>query len=100
MLLSGRSDEVVDRLTEKMMKLSDKQEFEKAAAARDQIKAVQSVIQKQKVVSADLISRDIIVQAKAIGDICIVVLQIRKGILIGRQHFYLTAPENLMNLNL
>jgi len=93
MLLSGRSDEVVEKLTEKMLRLSDKQEFEKAAIARDQIKAVQSVIQKQKVVSGDLINRDIIVQAKATGDICIVVLQIRKGVLIGRQHFYLTAPE-------
>ncbi|MCD6162222.1 MAG: excinuclease ABC subunit UvrC [candidate division Zixibacteria bacterium] len=93
LMLSGRSDEVVETLTAKMMEHSDRQEFEKAAAARDQIRALQSIIQKQKVVSGDLINRDIIVVARAVADVCIVVLQIRKGILIGRQHFYLTAPE-------
>lgn len=93
LMLSGRSDEVIEILTAKMIRHSDKQEYEKAAAVRDQVRALQKVIEKQKVVTGDLINRDIIVVARAIKDVCVVVLQIRKGILIGRQHFYLTAPE-------
>ncbi|MCP4580449.1 MAG: excinuclease ABC subunit UvrC [candidate division Zixibacteria bacterium] len=94
LFLSGRSDEVAEKLAAKMIKFSDNQEFEKAALARDQITAIQSVIQRQKVVSDDLADRDIIVLARSAVDICLVVLQIRRGVLIGRQHFYLTAPED------
>lgn len=97
MFLSGRSDEIVQRLTEKMMTLSDNQEFERAALIRDQIEAIKAVIEKQKVVSDEQIDRDIIALARTLDDICIVVIQIRKGVLIGRQHFYLTAPENIAN---
>jgi len=94
MFLSGRSDEVMERLTRRMYELADKEEFEKAAIVRDQIEAIKSVIQKQKVVSEDLVDRDIVAMARAISDICVVTLQVRRGVLIGRQHFYLTAPED------
>ena len=97
MFLSGRSDEIVNRLTEKMMKLSDRQEYERAALIRDQIEAIRAVIQKQKVVSEERIDRDIIALARSLADVSIVVIQIRKGVLIGRQHFYLTAPEDITN---
>jgi excinuclease ABC subunit C len=97
LFLSGRSAEVIENLTEKMTRLSDSQEFEKAALVRDQIAAIKPVIQKQKVVSDDLADRDIIVLARSVTDVCIVVLQIRRGVLIGRQHFYLTSPEDITN---
>jgi len=95
LFLSGRSDEVADRLNAKMLALSERQEFEKAAVIRDQLVAIKSVIQKQKVVSDDLGNRDIVSLARAGTDACAVVLQIRRGVLIGRQHFYLTAPEDI-----
>jgi excinuclease ABC subunit C len=95
LLLSGRSDEVARRLTVRMEQLSENQEYEKAAIVRDQLAGIQSVIQKQKVVSSDLINRDIIALARSSEDICLVVLQIRNGVLIGRQHFYLTAGEEI-----
>lgn len=95
LFLSGRSEEVVERLTARMKKLSEGEEFEKAAIVRDQIAAIKSMIQKQKVVSSDLIDRDIIAVARSAEDVCTVVLQIRKGVLIGRQHFYLTAGEEI-----
>jgi len=95
LFLSGRSNEVAEKLTAKMMKHSDNQEFEKAAIIRDQIDAIKSVIAKQRVVSEELIDRDLIATARSLDDVCMVVLQIRKGVLIGRQHFYLTAPEDI-----
>ncbi len=41
--LSGKNDELQKTLEEKMLRLSDKLEFEKAAFVRDQIKALQKV---------------------------------------------------------
>ena len=97
LFLSGRSDEIIVRLNDKMMQLSEKMEYEKAAQVRDQIEAIKSVIERQRVVSEELIDRDIIVIARTLTDVCVVVLQIRRGVLIGRQHFYLTAPEDISN---
>ena len=73
LFLSGRSDEVAEKLKIRMMKKSDNQEFEKAAIVRDQIAAIESVIQRQKVVSDDLANRDIIVLARSADDVCLVV---------------------------
>lgn len=97
LFLSGRSEEVVEKLTARMKKLSEGEEFEKAANVRDQITAIKSMIQKQKMVSSDLVDRDIIAMARSAEDVCTVVLQIRKGVLIGRQHFYLTAGEEIFD---
>lgn len=97
LFLSGRSDEIIERLSARMMKLSDGMEFEKAAVVRDQIDAIKAVVERQRVVSDDLIDRDIIVMARALTDICVVILQIRRGVLIGRQHFYITSPEDIPN---
>ena len=95
MFLSGRSSEIAERLTEKMTALSDNMEFEKAAVIRDQLATIKLLIEKQRVVSDDLIDRDILVSARSLTDVCVVIIQIRKGVLIGRQHFYLTAPEDI-----
>ncbi len=97
LFLSGRSDEVINNLDDKMNEYSEKLEFEKAAQVRDQIAGIRSVVEKQKVVSEDLADRDIIVQARSSADVCIVVLQVRQGVLIGRQHYYMTAPEEIDN---
>jgi excinuclease ABC subunit C len=95
LFLSGRSDEVSQRLSLKMEQLSEKMEYEKAAVIRDQLAALQSVIQKQRVVSGELLDRDIIALARSGEDCCAVVMQIRQGVLLGRQHFYLTAGEEI-----
>jgi len=95
LFLSGRSDEVRQRLALKMEQLSEKMEYEKAVVIRDQLAALQSVIQKQRVVSSELLDRDIIALARSGEDCCAVVMQIRHGVLIGRQHFYLTAGEDI-----
>jgi len=42
--LSGKSDEVQKNLTQKMTRLSEQQEYEKAAFIRDQIKALDKVV--------------------------------------------------------
>jgi len=86
--LNGRKQELVNQLVEQMGAYSSEQNYEAAARCRDQIRAIERIIQKQKVVNADRLDRDYIGSAEVAEDGCFSVLQIRDGVLLGRQHFY------------
>ncbi len=92
MVLSGRGGELIERLRERMNKYAEEMEFEKAAEARDQIEALESIRHKQKVDAGAIVNRDIIAFAREASDTVAVVLQVREGILIGRQDFQLSFP--------
>jgi len=91
LFLSGRSQTLIDRLREKMNAYSESLDFEKAAEMRDQIEALESVRHKQKVDAGKVIDRDIIAFAREGRDTVTVILQIREGVLIGRQDFQLRS---------
>lgn len=91
LFLSGKNHLLMEHLKETMNEYSVLEEFEKAALARDQIKALESVIERQKVADVEKVDRDIIAFAREKKDISVVALQIREGILIGRQNFHLTG---------
>jgi excinuclease ABC subunit C len=94
MFLSGKSREIVHRLQEKMKKLSEELRYEDAAKIRDQLKAIESATQRQRVVSYDMIDRDIIAVAIEGNDASIGLLQVRDGLLLGQEQFYVsTAGE-------
>ncbi len=97
MFLSGRAETMIDNLRKKMELCSKRMEFEQAAEIRDQIDALESVRHKQKVDVGKLISRDIIACAREEREIVAVVLQVREGVLIGRQDFRLTAETDESN---
>jgi len=94
MVLKGKSKTLIDHLTEKMHAASAALNFEEAAEARDQVEALQSTMIKQKVDVGDLIDRDIVALAREGGDIVAIVMQIREGVLIGRQDFQLRAEDD------
>jgi excinuclease ABC subunit C len=87
LFLSGKSKEIAARLKERMDKLSERLEYEEAAKVRDQIKAIESVIQKQRVVCHDLIDRDIIAVSSEGGDACVTLLEVREGVLLGQKRY-------------
>jgi excinuclease ABC subunit C len=91
LFLSGRNNLLKEQLQEKMNHYSAEEKFEKAAFIRDQIKALESVMEKQKVSGMDPVDRDVIALARHKKDISVVTLQIREGILVGRQNFHLTG---------
>lgn len=95
MFLSGKSRRLVDELKAKMQRASDEMRFEDAKVLRDQVEALQSVMVKQNVDIGEKVDRDIIATAREDNEIMAVVMQIREGVLIGRQDFRLTAdPED------
>lgn len=93
LFLSGKNSPLVKNLERKMNDYSSREEYEKAAAVRDQIHALESVTERQKVSEVDQVDRDILAFAREGRDIALVALQIREGVLIGRQTFHLTATR-------
>src|SRR5690606_31701013 len=72
MFLSGKEDKLIEIIEEKMKKASEALDFESAAKYRDQIKSLNIILEKQKVVSTNaLIDQDVIGMAKGIDDVCI-----------------------------
>jgi excinuclease ABC subunit C len=85
--LEGRTESIVTRLRSDMSQAAEALNFERAAALRDQIQAIERVVEKQKVVSSDYIDSDVIAMARTNGDACVQVFFIRSGKLIGREYF-------------
>ncbi len=93
--LSGHSEGIVMRLQNEMEKASEEMRFEKAAALRDQLKAIQSIIERQKVVFAtDYKDSDVLAMARSDGEACVQIFFIRGGKLIGREYFILEGTED------
>jgi len=92
-LLQGKTASLIEQLETEMQELAERQEYEEAARVRDQIVAIKSVMQKQKVSNVEGGDRDIIAFARAGDDCSAVVLQLREGLLIGRQNYHLRSGK-------
>jgi excinuclease ABC subunit C len=96
--LNGQSDPIVKRLGKEMAKASEELRFEKAAAVRDQLKAIQAIVERQKIVfNTDYLDSDVIAMARADGEACVQIFFIRGGKLIGREYFILEGTEETTN---
>ncbi len=92
--LNGRTAPIVDRLEIEMHRAAESLEFEKAAARRDQIKAIHTVVERQKVVSPDYVDSDVVAMARSDKEACVQVFFIRGGKLIGREYFLLEGADD------
>lgn len=92
--LNGHSEPIVARLEKEMQKASDELRFEKAAAMRDQLKAIEAIVERQKIVfNTDYLDSDVIAMAREDGEACVQIFFIRGGKLIGREYFILEGTE-------
>ncbi len=91
--LEGRSEPVVGRLRQEMERASQAMDYERAAAIRDQLYAIERVVEGQKVVLRDKIDSDVIAFARDEGDACVQVFFVRGGKLIGSEHFVLDGTR-------
>jgi excinuclease ABC subunit C len=92
--LEGYTDPIVARLKAEMNIASEHTEYEKAAAYRDQISAIEKVVEKQKVISSEQMDSDVIAMARSDREACVQVFFIRAGKLIGREYFILEGTES------
>ncbi len=90
---------MVSRLRSEMEKAADEMRFEQAASIRDQIRAIETVVERQKIISSDFIDSDVLALARSDGDTCVQVFFIRGGKLIGRDYFLLEGAEDSTDAN-
>jgi excinuclease ABC subunit C len=92
--LEGKTDTIITRLRANMDTAAENLDFERAAAIRDQIQAIDRVVERQRVISPDRIDSDVIAMARADGEACVQIFFIRGGKLIGREYFILEGTED------
>lgn len=91
--LEGRTDPILSRLKDQMIEESTQMNYEKAAVLRDQITAIEKVVERQKIISDSEMDSDVIALARSNGDSCVQIFFIRNGRLIGREYFILEGTE-------
>ena len=89
LFLEGKDDEVVGQLREKMEQASDALNYEKASALRDEIRAIDSVIEGQRIATMVRGDQDAIALAQDGDQALAQVFLVRGGKLIGRESFVL-----------
>ncbi len=92
-ILKGKSRSVEKSLEQEMERLSEEMEFEKAVVVRNRLIALREYSEKQKVVSTDPVDRDVLALSRNEKDACAVILKVRDGKLIGKQHYYIQHSE-------
>ena len=85
--LEGKQELVLRQLNQKMMEASHRFQFEKAALLRDQIRAIEKVIEAQKIAVTLKGEQDVIALAQDKGLACVEIFFIRNNKLVGRDHF-------------
>ncbi len=90
LFLTGNADKLLGELADKMDVAAQQLEFEKAAAYRDQITALRTV-QSQQVIEEGNGDIDVIAAEMRASAICVHVLFIRQGRILGSRSFYPSA---------
>ena len=93
LFLEGRSEKVVKQLNEQMQQAAAAMNYERAAYIRDQIWAVQKVVEGQRVISTKLKDHDVLAFARDDGNACVQVFFVRNGRLVGSEYFMLEGAE-------
>ena len=87
MFLEGKNDQIRDELSARMDSLSSELKFEEASVIRDQIKDLR-IIQESQFVSGEKGDVDVIAMAQESGAVCIHVIFVRAGRVLGNKNFY------------
>ena len=99
-LLSGRESEVMTLLRQRMAEAAGRLAYEEAARCRDQIRAIEQTIERQKVVEAGAGDQDVVGLFRQGGEVEVALLCVREGKLIDRRSFVLEwrlAEEELLS---
>ena len=87
LFLEGRETKLLDLLRKRMAEAAENLEFEEAARLRDQIAAVETTVEKQRMVSADFKDQDVFGLYREDDHVQICILRIREGKTLGTKKF-------------
>jgi excinuclease ABC subunit C len=87
--LEGRSDDLAMELTREMEAAAETLRFERAARLRDQIQALNTIRERQKVIDPEGGDQDVVGVVRRGAEACVQLFFVRKGRLLGRESFFL-----------
>ena len=93
LFLEGRLDALSRETRGEMERAAEELDYERAAALRDQLKAMDRTLERQDVHSYEGDDYDVHAAALAQGDAAVAVLRVREGTIVGRDHFFLEGAE-------
>lgn len=94
LFLEGKTNKVVGSIKKRMLDAADSLEFERAAALRDQLLAIEKVNEGQKVLHLTSENLDVIAASPGSREAWVEVFFIRQGKLIGRDNFLMTGTQD------
>ncbi len=92
--LQGKEESIVEDIKVEMARAAEILDFEQAAKLRDQVQAIEHVMQRQKVFASDQVDQDVIAVVKDDRGAAIQMLYIRGGKLIGQRQFILDGASD------
>lgn len=95
LFLEGRQEALIPELTRRMEAAAAELQFERAARIRDLIRGLETVIERQKIVSTtDTSDQDVLGLAVGRETACVQIFFVRGGKLVGRESFFVdVTPE-------
>ena len=87
LFLNGRTHDLIRKVSAEMTEAADHQEFEKAAALRDKMFALEKTVEKQVAVTTDFKDRDVLTVTQNEMMSLVLVMMVRSGLLQGMRHF-------------
>ena len=91
--LDGKYEDLIKDLRQQMEAAAHELNFEKAAGLRDKIQSVEKVMEKQKIVSIDMLDQDVIAIALGEQESVVQMFFIRSGKLTGSEQFILDTEN-------
>src|SRR5581483_6577264 len=86
--LEGKDDDLAVRLTREMEAAAAELKFERAALLRDQIQALNTVRERQKIISTEPVDQDVVGVVRQGAAACVQLFFVRGGRLVGREAFF------------
>jgi excinuclease ABC subunit C len=95
-ILKGNVDELIEELSKSMKENSEKQNFEYALTLRNQIQALETLKEKQRVEFTKSIDAHIINYSISAGEVHLLLFNVRKGIVEDKQEFVFVEKEDFL----
>jgi len=91
--LEGRQEVVAKALTQQMQAASEATEYERAAALRDKVRAIERTMESQKMAANKTTEEDVLGLARQDNQAAVQLFAVRGGKMVGRDVFLLDAPH-------
>lgn len=93
LFLEGRQETLVTALEREMHEASERTDYERAAALRDKIRAIERTMESQKMAAFARTELDLLGLARADGQAAVQLFAVRSGKLVGRDVYLLDAAR-------